>query len=262
MAIRFDPNLNNEIRKTVRNFNAKVTYNKHKTRGKGMLPEKISIKDIKEKYSDKTRKELLKQLKLYQSFSNRDALQRGKDSRLSKWEKEYFKSNLEKTKEFYDKEIEDLNRIVGDKPEYYLKQHHRLNDLKTKRDYLVNNLNQLSEGDINKLRNAYNYAERSEIIKQKGFRLYLDQVDRLLTLRNVPKKDRDALLNKFNVLSENQFTEMVRKEDLIDRMYDLVHSPEGRGTYELTVDDAEADALIQDLWNNADDLIAKYLTNE
>ena len=262
MAIRFDPNLNKEIIKTVRNFNAKVTYNKYKTRGKGMLPEKISVKDIKEKYSDKSRKELLKQLKLYQSFSNRDALKRSKESRLSEWEKEYFKVNLEKTKEFYDQEIEDLSRIVGDKPEYYLKQHHRLNDLKSKRVSLVNNLDLLSEGDIKKLRNVYSYAERSDVIKEKGFKLYLDQVDRLLTIRNVPKRERDILLNKFNVLSENQFTEMARKEDLIDRMYDLVYSPEGRGTYELTVNDAEADALIQDLWNNADNIIAKYLTNE
>lgn len=261
MAIKFDANLNKEIRRTVKNFNAKVRYNQTKTRGKGMLPKPISAQALKDKYSDKTRAELQRQLKLYQSFGERNALEKT-DSRLSKWERHYFEANLAKTKEFYDKEIDDLNRIVGDKPEFYLKQHHRLNELKNKREFLARNLDSLSEGDIKKLRNYYSYAERSNIIKEKSFKLYLDQVDRLLTLRNVPKKDRDAILNKFNVLSENQFTEMVRKEDLIDRMYDLVHSPEGRGKYELTVDDAEADALIQDLRNNVDSIIAKYLNNE
>lgn len=261
MAIKFDDALNNEIKRTVRNFNSKIKYNKYKTRGKGMLPQTIRVQDIKDKYSDKSRKELLKQLKLYQSFGERGTLESYKDSRITKWEAKYFKSNLAKTKKFYQDEIADLERIVGDAPEYHLKQHHRLNELKTKLSYLDKDLASLDESQVGFLRRAFGYAERSEFVKQKSFELYLNQIDRLLSLRGVPKSDRQALINKFNVLSENEFTEMVREEPIIDRIYDLVNSPEGRGEYELTVDDAEADGILEDLYNNLDAIISNYKSN-
>lgn len=259
MKITFGDDIEKEIERTVRNFNAKVKYNKNKTRGKGMLPQRIRVQDIKEKYSDKPRAELVRQLRLYQSFGKRNALNAiSSSTRLSEWEKDYFEQNLEKTRQFYDKEIGELKHIIGDKPEYFLRQNSRLGVLITKRKMLDKDLTKLSESDISVLRHTFNYAERSDIVKQKGFRLYLDQVERLLKLRGVSKQEREKLLSKFDVLTENEFSEMVRNEDLIDRIYDLVNSPSGRGQYELMVDDANADAIIRDLWNNADDLIAKY----
>lgn len=259
MAIRFDDNLNKEIQKSVKTFNSKVRYNKYKTRGKGMLPYTLSVKKIKDKYSDKSRAELLRQLKLYQSFGNRDALDLVSDnSRISKWELDYFKSNYEKTLDFYDKEIDDLKRIIGDKPEYYLRQHSRLQTLEDKREFLLQDFNSLSEDNIKIMRSVYNYAERSELVKKQGFRLYLSQLERLLKLRGVKKAEREELLSKFDVLSENEFTEMVRNEDDIDGIYSLVYSPKGRGKYELVGDDRDADEAIEKLRNNVDALINKY----
>ena len=101
MSIRFDDNLNKRLLRDVKNFNNKVRYNKTKTRGKGMLPYKLSVKKIKDKYSDKTRAELEKQLKLYESFGTRESLNRASEnSRISNWELNYFKANQEKTFNF------------------------------------------------------------------------------------------------------------------------------------------------------------------
>lgn len=263
MAIRFDDELNKRILRDVKNFNAKVRYNKTKTRGKGMLPRLISTRAIKDSYSDKSRAELVKQLKIFESYGNREAMQRASDnSRISKWELNYFKANRAKTEGFYKEEIADLQRIVGNKPEYFMKQHNRLQTLEDKLDFLNRDFETLTEDEIKIMRSVFGYAERSELTKRRGFQTYLNQLDRVLKLRRVPKSKREELLNKFNVLSENEFTEMTRNESLIDRIYELIHSPERRGKYELTVDEAEADELIEELWSTVDDIIAKYKTSK
>lgn len=259
MAIKYDKNLNARIRRTVKNFNAKVRYNKTKTRGKGMLPRTISTQALKDKYSDKSLAELEKQLKLYQSFGQRNALDRSDTSRLSKWEENYFKANLQKTKDFYENEIADLKRIIGDKPEYYLKQHNRLETLIDQRADLERDFNTLTEDQIKGMRGYFNYAERSEIIKEQGFRLYLAQLERTMrALNEYSDKEIETLLNKFNVLSENEFTEMVRLEDTIDDIYRQVYSPKGRGKYELMNDKTKAKEAVERVINEADALIVKY----
>lgn len=257
MSIRFDDKLNKRIARAVKNFNSKVRYNKYKTRGKGMLPRTIRTSEIKAKYSDKSRAELEKQLKLYESFGKRESLNKTAN-RLSKWERNYFEANLEKTKKFYDDEINDLKRIIGDKPEYYLKQHNRLETLLAQREELNRNLESLTEDQIKGFRGYFNYAERSEIIKRRGFRLYLAQLERTMDELQYSKEEIDTLLNKFNVLSENEFTEMVRLEDSIDDIYRLIYSPKGRGKYELLADTKQAKKAVERVINEADVLIAKY----
>lgn len=261
--VKFDDSLNREIARTVKNFNAKQRYNKTKTKGKGMLPERISGKVLKAKYSDKPKAELMKQLKLYQSFAKRGALKKsGVNTRLSIWEEEYFKANLEKTKQFYDDEIADLERIIGDVPQYHLRLHPRLETLKNQRKELDKDLSTLSEDQIKGFRGYFDYAERSNMIKEKGFRLYLSQLERTMAALGYSKQDINILINKFNQLSENEFTEMVRNEDIIDSIYDIIDSPKGRGNYELMVDETNARHRIESIIETADELILTYKTNK
>lgn len=262
MSIKYDDKLNQEIKRTVRNFNAKVRYNKTKTKGKGMLPRTISTQELKDKYSDKSLSELKKQLKLYQSFGSRNALNLTDGNRLSKWERNYFEKNRAKTKKFYQNEIADLERIIGDKPEYHMRLHNRLQTLKSQLKALDKDLGTLSEDQIKGFRGYYNYAERSEIVKRKGFRLYLSQLSRTMDEIGYSKEEIEGLLSKFDVLSENEFTEMVRNEDLIDAVYDLIDSPKKRGQYELMTDEKRAKRMVKDIFSQADDLVAKYKTTK
>lgn len=260
MQNKFDPELNEEIRRTFRNFNRKVKRNKTKTKGKGMLPLQVSVKKFKDKYSDKPKSEIKRQLKLYQSFGKRDALNKiNQETRLSKWELDYIKANLNKTKKFYDEEIADLKSIVGEKPEYYMRQHTRLETLIGQRKELDKDLNNLTEGQIEGLRGYINYAERSDIIKRQGFRLYLAQLERTMKeLGLYTDEEIEGLLSKFDVLTENEFTEMVRREDEIDDIYRLVYSPEGRGKYELLADFNDAITAVEAIIEKADSFIKKY----
>lgn len=256
--MKFTEDDKDRIRRTVRNFNAKVRYNKTKTRGRGMLPRKIYVRELFDKYSDKSKRELNKQLKLYQSFGKRDALNISEDTRLSKWERNYFKANRQKTINFFENEIADLTRIIGDKPEYHVRQNERLTNLMRQREKLDKDLSTLSEDEIKTLRSVYNYAERSDIIKARGFRLYLSQLERTMANLGYTKDEINGVLNKFNVLSENEFTEMMRNEDLIDAVYDLIDSPKQRGKYQLMTDENRARAIVTDIQSRADELIGKY----
>lgn len=256
--MKYTENDINRIRRTFKNFNAKVRYNKTKTRGRGMLPRRVSASVFMDKYSDKSRKEMEKQLKLYQSFGSRDALDLVSDNRLSKWERNFFENNLEKTKDFYDTEIADLRRIIGNKPEYYLKQHQRLQTLEGQRKKLDKDLDLLDEDEIKGFRGYINYAERSEIIKRQGFRLYLAQLERTMDILGYSKEEIEDLLSKFDVLTENEFTEMVRIEDTIDDVYRLVYSPKARGKYELLADEKDARKAVKAVINQADSLVKKY----
>ena len=248
-----------------RNFNRKRAYNKSKTRGKGMLPEKFSVKEFNAKYADKSRTEIRKQLNLYKSFGKRDALDLAypnTESRLSKWEAKFFEVNREKTREFYDKEIADLERIIGDKPYVYTRQNERMINLQRRREKLDKELSTLSEDEIKSLRNVYSYAERSELVKEQGFRHYLNQLER--TMRNVgySKSEINELLNKFNTLSENEFFEMVQNENLLDAVYDLIDSPKQRGKYELMTDEERARGIVEEIKGRVDGLITKYKTSK
>lgn len=260
--IKFDNNLNRQIQRTVKNFNAKVRYNKTKTRGKGMLPRTISVKELKEKYSDKSRAELQKQLKLYQSFGQRDALERTGNSRLSKWEENYFKANLEKTKQFYEQEISDLTRIIGGETYQHLRLNDRLTNLKRQQEQLDKDFSLLDENEIKLMRGVFNYAERSDEIKNKAFHLYLSQLSRTMANLGYPKREIEELLNRFNILSENEFTEMIRNEDLLDAVYDLVDSPKSRGEFELMTDENRARGIVEEIKNRVNEIISKYKTSK
>lgn len=248
-----------------KNFNAKRRYNKFKTKGKGMLPERLSLREFKLKYSDKPKKEIERQLKLYAEFGRRDALDLAfpeSESRLSKWEAKYFTENREKTINFFDKEIADLEKIIGDEAYLHLRQDSRLVNLKRQREKLDQDLSTLSEDEIKTLRNVYNYAERSELVKEQGFRHYLNQLERVMKNLGYSRREIDELLNKFNVLSENEFFEMMQNEDLIDTIYDLIDSPKERGKYQLMTDENRARSIVTMVEERAEELITKYKSSK
>lgn len=259
MAVKFDEELNRRLLRVAKNFNQKVKYNKTKTRGRGILPDLLDVKEFKARYSDKSKDEIKKQLILYENFSKQNALDMAiPTSRLSRWERDYFLANMEKTKKFYDEEIADLRRLVENKGEYYIKFHERLNNLITKRELLDDDFNTLSDGDIKSLRRAFSYAERSEYVKNRAIRHYFNQLERVMTLLGYSKREIDSVLDKFSVLSENEFIEMERNEDLIDIIYRIIDSPKGRGQYQIMAEELYARNVVESIIENVDSLIAKY----
>ena len=69
MAIRYDKKLNQEINRTIKNFNQKIARLEKQDRE--LLPSKITKKELKDNVY--TRTELRRKLKELQRFSNRNA---------------------------------------------------------------------------------------------------------------------------------------------------------------------------------------------
>lgn len=87
MAIRYDKNLNAEIRRTVSNFNKKVR--RLEATEQEIIPDKTSVKELKEIYKD--RRQLKRRLRQLQKFSERGmekVMITPGGAELTKWEYE------------------------------------------------------------------------------------------------------------------------------------------------------------------------------
>ena len=111
--IRYDKKLNNEIAKTIRNFNNKIR--RLEKLGRDLdLPEKVTRKDLTS--SSYTRKELKRKLERLKSFSKRGAEESIKlDSGLmiSKYEYENLKKDLKRAKLKANYKIQYFRKTKG-----------------------------------------------------------------------------------------------------------------------------------------------------
>lgn len=267
-----NPELNRETRRIFKNFNEKQRRDARR-KGRALVPERISVKAFKERFSDKSENEVWQQLRLYESYNKggKKSLNfAAAGSRLSRWEANRFKTLIPKTISWYESEIGELRNIIGDRPEFFLRQHQRLGTLEDQVETLYSSmerLDELTDNEIMSLRRYIAKAERSELTKVRGFRLYLAQAERIMKLGRIhdangnlvkiPKEKREEILNKFNSLSVNEFMELYNNEDIIARFYTLINSPKGRGEYELTSDDENVAAILEDFIDDVDNLIAR-----
>lgn len=118
MAIRYDKKLNQEINRTIKNFNQKIA--RLEKQEKELLPSKISNKELKENVY--TRTELNRKLKELQRFSSRgaeDIIETKGGVKLTKYELSNLKRETARVKRNITREI---NRLKVDKPKIFGKQ--------------------------------------------------------------------------------------------------------------------------------------------
>ena len=112
MAIRYDKKLNQEINRTIKNFNQKIA--RLEKQEKELLPSKITKKELKE--SVYTRSELQRKLKELQRFSKRgaeDVITTRGGVRITKYELNEIKRENARLKRNITREI---NRLKVNKP--------------------------------------------------------------------------------------------------------------------------------------------------
>lgn len=105
MAIRYDSKLKSDLQSTVRNFNAKINRLKKLDRNL-QLPESVSIKDLKSKYTNrKDLKREIENLKLFSTRGIEESVTTKGGVTLSKYELELAKRNLRSAKSYLTREI-------------------------------------------------------------------------------------------------------------------------------------------------------------
>ena len=115
MAIRYDKKLNQEINRTIKNFNQKIARLEKQERE--LLPSKITKKDLKN--SVYTRTELQRKLKELQRFSKRgaeDIITTRGGVRLTQYELQNIKRENARVKRNITREI---NRLKVNKPKIF-----------------------------------------------------------------------------------------------------------------------------------------------
>ena len=115
MAIRYDKKLNQEINRTIKNFNQKIARLEKEQRE--LLPSKITKKNLKSNVY--TRTELQRKLKELQRFSTRGAeevITTSGGVRLTKYELNEIKRENARVKRNITREI---NRLKVEKPKIF-----------------------------------------------------------------------------------------------------------------------------------------------
>lgn len=267
MKYNYSDDINKSLYKAVKNHNEKRSRDMKKT-GRAIVPQKLYVKTIKERFAGRPLKEIQKEIKLIESYNKlgKNALKKVNGTPLSQYESGYFKARIPDAIKFYDAEIDELTRIIGKKPEYFIRHHERLNTLKAQRKTLglaMDDLTSLDESTIKSIRAYIGTSQRSEITKERDYRTFLNQMDRAMHLLGYSKADIDNMYEKLYKLTPNEFMEFYREEPIIEKLYEIVGSPEARGDYRImTKTDKVARTRIDTFLNNLDSSIEKIKNHE
>ena len=195
MAIKYDANLNNEIRRTVANFNKKV--NRLEKQERELLPEKVSVKDLKREF--RNRRELLRELKKLQSFSEKgveDIITTEGGLRLTKYELANLKREKARASRRLTREIRQQQQA---KTSLQITRASRLELLKHRKDILNRSITDTTGSELNSLLRMI--KEQSKITK-KNETFYRNYFDMLFKDAKAIGYDRERLTDLERTLRE------------------------------------------------------------
>ena len=226
MAIRYDKKLNQEINRTIKNFNQKIARLEKQERD--LLPIKISKKELKQ--SVYNRNELQRKLKEMQRFSKRgveDIIITKGGVRISKYEL----SNLKKESARLKRNItRELNRLTVNKPKIFGKEQassfSEMGDtqylnLVARRNALNKNINKLSKEEFeryNKLieKTGKNFEYMNNIFKENYFKMLSD----LAYYYGYDNTKLEEMKKKIMRLKPNDFLRLFKEDKSIRAILD------------------------------------------
>ena len=265
MAIRYDKKLNQEINRTIKNFNQKIARLEKQDRE--LLPSKITKKDLKSDVY--TRAELYRKLKELQRFSNRgaeDIIATGGGVRLTKYDYQNIKRENARIKRNITREI---NRLRVNKPKIFGKtqtstfsemgDHDYLN-LVARRKALEKDINKLSRDELERFiklieKTGRNQQYMNSIFKQN----YFDMLTDLAYYFDYDNDKLNLLKQKLMKLKPNDFLKLFKDDKSIRAILD--YYPIVTNSFNaINPDDIKEDVvnLYDNLIDNIDDIIKYY----
>ena len=252
MAIRFDSAYNAEIRKVVRNFNQK--RNRAIKRGFRNLPPPMSVSELKSRYT--RRADLNRDLKLIRQFNQEDALEVVENSggvTAINWEVKYLKANINRAKEFYDREIYELSQMDTD---LGVTKREMINNLRSKRAYLDLELDTLAPDQYSTYKATINEYLRSNYNKKQAYRGWMNEVESIMKRLGYDNKTVSKFFEGFDQLSPAEFITLYRQSNLVSRIYEL-YIPSRQGKFKLSTTEDDAKELIDTFIEQKDQMIAR-----
>ena len=189
MAIRYDKKLNQEINRTIKNFNQKIARLEKQDRE--LLPSKITKKDLKSGVY--TRTELRRKLKELQRFGTRgaeDIIETSGGARLTRYNYQNIKRENTRIKQHLTREI---NRLRVEKPKIFGKTQtstfSEMGDtdylnLVARRKALEKDINKLSRDELERFTKLIEKTGRNQQYMNSIFKQnYFDMLTDLLCIR-------------------------------------------------------------------------------
>lgn len=265
MAIRYDKKLNQEINRTIKNFNQKIARLEKQERE--LLPSKITKKDLKS--SVYTRTELRRKLKELQKFSTRgaeDVITTSGGVKLTQYELSNIKRENARVKRNITREI---NRLKVEKPKVFGKTQtstfSEMGDtdylnLVARRKALEKNIDKLSREEFEKFtklieKTGKNQQYMNNIFKQNYFEMLTD----LAYYFDYDNDKLNLLKQKLMNLKPNDFLKLFKDDKSIRAILD--YYPVVTNSFNaINPDDIKEDVinLYDTLIDNIDEIIQDY----
>ena len=226
MAIRYDKKLNQEINRTIKNFNQKIARLEKQERE--LLPSKISKKELKN--SVYNRAELQRKLKQLQRFSERGA-EEVVTTKGGVQLTQYDLSNLKRENARIKRNItREINRLKVDKPKIFGKKQtssfSEMGDtdylnLVARRKALEKDINKLSREDFERFtklveKTGRNQQYMNNIFKQNYFEMLTD----LAYYFDYDSNKLNELKQKLMNLKPNDFLKLFKEDKSIRAILD------------------------------------------
>ena len=254
MARKFDPVFEKEIRRIVKNFNQKRT--RALNRGFSNVPEKQYVSKIKKNYDKKVDvAKYLRSLKRFNEMGDTafNVVETKAGGKISEYNYQLMKKNLKHARDFYKAQIEEAQLLFDLDPYSIARQDYLLN-LQEKSKYLEQNIMDLSQSGLSTFNRYIEQSLTSGIRQVSSYRGFLGGLDDLMNKLGYSKQEINALYEKMGDLSPAQFVKMYRQNDIINRIYDLLPSPE-HGKEAINLSDDRARELIDEFISRFDNMV-------
>ena len=226
---RYSSDFNAYARRVVKSFNQRVM--RAERRGMKNLPSLRSIRELKAMFE--TEDDLKKELSELRKFNeNRDALrikELGNEAKITTWEFDYIKDNLQDLKSYYDRELEKARQRYENQP-FNMGIREDVLNLEERRTYLDRNLLELNKSELMTFkRYLSNYQSRN----RRDINFYdkfFEGFDFLMRVSGVDKSKIKYVQDSINSLTSSQFYELYKQHDVMGELFDVIPSPE-RGKY-------------------------------
>lgn len=265
MAIRYDKKLNQEINRTIKNFNQKIA--RLEKEQKDLLPSKITKKSLKSTVY--TRSELQRKLKELQRFSKRgaeDIITTSGGVRLTKYELNEIKRENARVKRNITREI---NRLKTEKPKIFGKKQtstfSEMGDqdflnLVARRKALEKDVNKLTREEFERFtklveKTGKNQQYMNNIFKEN----YFDMLSKLAYYFDYDNEKLTYLKDKLMSLQPNDFLKLFKEDKSIRAILD--YYPIVTNSFNaINPDDIKEDVtnLYDNLVNNIDEIVKDY----
>lgn len=266
MAIRYDKKINQEINRTIKNFNQKIARLEKDERNL-LLPAKISKKELKESVYNRT--ELIRKLKELQSFSQRGAeetVELSSGTKLSKYELNNLKREAKRVKQQLTRDIKKLEtsspKIFGKKQTTTFAQmgDQQYLNLKARRKALEKNIEKLDEKQLKQFTSLINKTRKNKQYMNNIFKEnYLKMLTDLGYYYDYDNEKMKMMEEKLMKLDSNKFLKLFQTDKSVRAILD--YYPIVTNTFSgINPDDIKEDVtnLYDALIDNIDEIVQDY----